>query len=150
CSLLRSVFMKETANLNLKIILVHHPGVRLGNLAVAINEQSERHVCHTKLRSQIVIANHDRIVQLVICEEWLHRSPSIRIHGDTDSGESGVPIFVLELNVPRNFGLAASAPSCPKIEQDHFSPVCGQSDGGTVSVSKREIGSGFACGSRRG
>jgi hypothetical protein len=56
-------------------------------------------------------------------------------HGDTDRGESGIPIFVLELNVPRNFSLAATAPSGPKIEQDHFSLVRGQSDWRTVSVS---------------
>jgi len=111
--------------------------VQLGNLAVAINEQSERHVYHTKLLSQIVIANHDGIVQLVICKEWLHRFPPIRIHGDTDSGEAGVPIFVLELNVPRSFGLAATAPGCPKIEQDYF-PLYADNLMGTPLASARE------------
>jgi len=61
-----------------------------------------------------------------------------------------VPIFALELNVPRNFSLATTTPGCPKIEQNYLSPVRRQPDGGTVSVRKREIGSRFAYGSRRG
>ena len=90
----------------------------------------------------ITLLNNDGIVQLVICKEWLHQFP-IRIHGDTDSGESGVPIFVLELNVPRNFSLAATAPSCPKIQRDHFPLYADNLMGAPLASAGEKSGAGL-------
>ncbi len=74
---------------------------------------------------EVLVANNDWIIQLVLFEEWLYRFPAVVIHGNANGRESVVPVFILELHVPRNLNFAAAAPSSPEVEQDYFPFVRG-------------------------
>src|SRR6266404_3188788 len=71
-SLLRSRILEERLNLALKSVLVHHASVRVGDLAISIDEQCQRQARNAKLTSQFRIADYDWIIDFVRCEEWLH------------------------------------------------------------------------------
>jgi hypothetical protein len=56
----------------------------------------------------------------VLLEEWFYRLPTVIIHGNANGREAIISVPVLELHVPRDFNLAAMAPSRPEIKQDYF------------------------------
>src|ERR1700730_10746627 len=125
-TLLGRAFLKECLYLLFKGAFVHHACVRLGDLPVAVNEQGHWEGGESAVPAgEILVANHDWIIQLVLLEEWLYRFPAVVIHGNADGRESVVPVFILELHVPRNLNFAAAAPSSPEIEQNYFPFVRG-------------------------
>jgi len=142
-TLISRALAKERLDLILKGVLVHHACVRLGNLPVAVNEQSHRERGESPVSGrEVLVGDHDWIIQLVLFENgFTDFQPSSSME-TPNRRQSVVLVLILELHVPRNLNFAAAAPSSPEVEQDYFPFISGQFDGRASGVAENEVGAG--------
>src|SRR5215467_8541769 len=104
--------------------------MRVRDSSISIDKDAQRHIAQTVLLSQLIRCDHYWIVQLLFLHERLDYLPPSVVHRRSDNGEALRLILFLEVPIPGDFRLAAVAPGCPKIEQDHFPFVIREAHGG--------------------
>ncbi len=92
---------------------------------------------------QRLVANHNRIRNLVLRKMRPDHLPTLVIHRHAQGRKPARFVLILEFVEPRNFNLARPAPSGPEIEQHHFTLVVAELLGFAGGIGKREIYRGF-------
>src|SRR5262249_26024777 len=87
-----------------------------------------------------IVAHHHPVVDLLLLDIRLDRSPAAFIHGHTKNGKTALAVGFLEFDKPWNL-LPAEIPRCgPKVQKNHVAAEIRKLHDLARRVGQREIG----------
>jgi hypothetical protein len=146
------VLFKQFSDISVKCVLIHHAGMRFGDVAGAVNQQRDWHRIYTVLLRQVFIPNDYGIVQLVFLKEWPHGFPTVVIYSKKPENPMPTKKRSPSPRSPSTYGKAAgkSVESAMRREKKGTLRSGKGGKGGKVTSRKQAIAIGLSEARKKG